>query len=220
MLLSVKTPGWVHPFHVYSPQDCIDGTKSWFHSWLLPWSLADQRISGSLQQFSGFISQVLPHTLKTCSTSSPDLKPSIRAPCPFSPRAQLLGAAEAGIIPAAVLFPLPSSLSLSWRTFLQPEPCSRGSWKMGIHSTSPRWVSGGAAPRSRVRKSSWLDSNLLFPNVWQELVGRELGHVFITAWEILAFLPLPVGTCLHSWSVALTRTIFRSFVVRTGCAVD
>lgn len=105
--------------------------------------------SNSLVLFS----QALPHSPKPCSTSTPELKTPVQAPCPFSPRA-LLGVAEAGSFPAYSFIP---------QSFLKDFPAARipfqGSWKMGTHcraprtsqvggmgthSTSPRWVSGGA----------------------------------------------------------------------------
>lgn len=84
----------------------------------------------------------------------------------------------------------------------------------------------GAAPWSRVRKSKWLDLNLLCPDPWQELVGRLLGQgayqLAGRAWEILAFLPL-LWAAVCSFRAAcldLTHTNFRSSVVRPECAVD
>lgn len=171
MLLSVKTPGWTHPFHVYSPQDSTGGTKlllkPWFHSWLVAWSLANQRISGSLHPFSGFISQVLPHSPKTCSTSSPDLKPPIQVPWPFSPRAQLLGVVEAGSKGVSLqLFYfhfLHSSVfpeGLPWSQ--NPFPGADGRWaSTALCQVGVWWCSS----LEQVRKRNWMDSNLLFPGV-------------------------------------------------------
>lgn len=173
------------------------------------------------QQFSGFLSHVLPHSLKTCSTSSPNFKTTDSGCLPLLPKSTSSGSSGGC---RECLCCLRSPLL---HPSLFAEAGSQGQLEGGLpqHVSQDRCLVG-AAPWSRARKIKQLDSNLLCPDLWQELVGRERGPV-LTSWlgehgRCLHFCP----SCGHLSAffglacLDLTRTNFRSFVVRPECGVD